>query len=120
MKDYREALAVLRARGGVAPGVRLIVTPASEPVRAEMERNGMLAEFVALGAELQPPGCGSCCGTCGSIPGDGQRVISTANRNFKGRMGNRHAQIFLASPLACATAAASGHLADPRDSVVTS
>lgn len=120
VKDYREALAVLRARGGVAPGVRLIVTPASEPVRAEMERNGMLAEFVALGAELQPPGCGSCCGTCGSIPGDGQRVISTANRNFKGRMGNRHAQIFLASPLACATAAASGHLADPRDSVVTS
>ncbi|MGO4306707.1 3-isopropylmalate dehydratase large subunit [Cupriavidus sp. RAF12] len=116
-KDYREALAVLRAGGGVAPGVRLIVTPASESVRAEMEAAGMLAEFSALGAELQAPGCGACCGTCGSIPADGERVISTANRNFKGRMGNRQAQIFLASPRACATAAVTGQLSDPREAI---
>ncbi|NYI02026.1 3-isopropylmalate dehydratase large subunit [Cupriavidus plantarum] len=114
-KDYREALDVLRQGGGVAPGVRLIVTPASAAVQAELEDIGMLAEFYALGAELQPPGCGSCCGTCGSVPADGERVLSTANRNFKGRMGNRQAQIFLASPRACATAAVTGRLTDPRE-----
>ncbi|WP_420992196.1 3-isopropylmalate dehydratase large subunit [Cupriavidus sp. 30B13] len=114
-KDYREALDVLRAGGGVAPGVRLIVTPASETVRAELADGGMLAEFEALGAEIHPPGCGACCGTCGSIPADGMRVISTANRNFKGRMGNRQSEIFLASPRACASAAVAGHLVDPRD-----
>ncbi|TWG79007.1 3-isopropylmalate/(R)-2-methylmalate dehydratase large subunit [Cupriavidus gilardii J11] len=114
-KDYREALDVLRAGGGVAPGVRLVVTPASEAVRAELENDGLLAEFEAFGAEIQPPGCGACCGTCGSIPTDGMRVISTANRNFKGRMGNRTAEIFLASPRACASAAVTGHLVDPRE-----
>lgn len=115
IKDYREALAVLRAGGGVARGVRLIVTPASAAIHAEMEATGMLDEFAALGAEFQPPGCGSCCGTCGAIPADGEHVMSTANRNFQGRMGNRHAQIFLASPRACATAAVTGRLTDPRD-----
>lgn len=114
-KDYREALDVLRRGGGVATGVRLIVTPASAAIQSELEETGMLAEFEALGAELQPPGCGSCCGTCGSVPADGERVLSTANRNFKGRMGNRQAQIFLASPRACATAAVTGRLTDPRD-----
>lgn len=113
-KDYREALDVLRRGGGVAAGVRLVVTPASETVRAELESDGLLAEFQALGAEIQPPGCGTCCGTCGSVPKDGERIVSTANRNFKGRMGNREAQIFLASPSACASAAVHGRLADPR------
>lgn len=108
VKDYEEALEVLRAGGRVAPGVRLVVTPASEAIRAELERSGMLAEFVALGAEIQPPGCGACCGTAGSIPADGMRVLSTANRNFRGRMGNPSASIFLASPRACAAAAVSG------------
>jgi 3-isopropylmalate/(R)-2-methylmalate dehydratase large subunit len=112
-KDFREALEVLRTGGGVAPGVRLIVTPASEAVRSELEAAGLLAEFAAMGAELQPPGCGACCGTCGSIPSDGMNVVSTANRNFRGRMGNREARIFLASPRACARAAVTGRLADP-------
>jgi len=114
-KDYREALDVLRQGGGVAAGVRLIVTPASAAIQTELEESGMLAEFQTLGAELQPPGCGSCCGTCGSVPADGERVLSTANRNFKGRMGNRQAQIYLASPRACATAAVTGRLTDPRE-----
>lgn len=113
-KDFREALEVLRAGGGVATGVRLVITPASSAVRAELSDEGVLAEFVALGAEIQPPGCGACCGTCGSIPPDGSRVVSTANRNFKGRMGNREAQIFLASPRACASAAVHGRLVDLR------
>lgn len=107
-KDYREALDELQRGGGVAPGVRLVVTPASEAVRRELEDSGMLAAFTALGAEVQPPGCGSCCGTCGTIPSDGQNVLSTANRNFRGRMGNNAAAIFLASPRSCGAAAATG------------
>ena len=109
-KDYREALEVLTQGGGVAPGVRLIVTPASEEVRTEMQSSGMLSAFEALGAEINPPGCGACCGTCGSIPVDGARVVSTANRNFKGRMGNKEAHIYLASPRVCAGAAVRGRL----------
>lgn len=114
LKDYREALDELQARGGVAPGVRLVVTPASESILREMENNGMLAAFIALGAELQPPGCGSCCGTCGMVPADGQTVISTANRNFKGRMGNAAASIVLASPRSCGAAAATGYFGMAR------
>lgn len=110
VKDYGEALEELQARGGVAAGVRLIVTPASETVRSELERNGMLQAYVDLGAEIQPPGCGSCCGTCGTVPADGQNVVSAANRNFKGRMGNAAASIFLASPRSCAVAAATGRI----------
>ncbi|WP_295853418.1 aconitase/3-isopropylmalate dehydratase large subunit family protein [uncultured Xylophilus sp.] len=113
-KDYREALAVLQAGGGVAPGVRLLVTPASEAVRVDMVAEGLMDAFARLGAEIQPPGCGSCCGTCGPVPTDGERVVSTANRNFRGRMGNREAQIYLASPRACAAAAVAGRLVDPR------
>ena len=108
VKDYREALDELERGGGVAPGVRLVVTPASEAVRSELERSGMLARFEAFGAVLQPPGCGSCCGTCGTIPANGEHVISTANRNFKGRMGNAAASIWLASPRECAAAAVRG------------
>jgi 3-isopropylmalate/(R)-2-methylmalate dehydratase large subunit len=110
VKDFREALDVLRSGGGVAAGIRLVVTPASEPVRAELEANGMLREFVQLGAELQPPGCGACCGTCAGGPVGDVHVASTANRNFKGRMGNASAQIFLASPAECARAAVTGVL----------
>jgi len=113
-KDFHEALDVLRQGGGVAPGVRLVVTPASDAVRDELSASGALAEFESLGAEIREPGCGGCCGTCGSIPADGSNVVSTANRNFKGRMGNREAQIFLASPRACASAAVHGRLVDPR------
>ncbi|WP_059410782.1 3-isopropylmalate dehydratase large subunit [Cupriavidus basilensis] len=112
LKDYREALDVLCAGRGIADGVRLIVTPASREIQRELERSGMAESFRRLGAEFQEPGCGSCCGTCGAIPGDGQKVLSTANRNFKGRMGNREAEIFLASPRICAQAALTGRLED--------
>ncbi len=115
VRDYRQALAVLKAGGGVAPGVQLVVAPASRTVLETLARDGTLAEFIALGAVIGTPGCGSCCGTCGSIPGDNVNVISTANRNFKGRMGNGAASIYLASPASCAAAAVRGVVTDPRE-----
>lgn len=115
VRDFHQALSVLKAGGGVAPGVQLVVTPASRSVLETLARDGTLAEFVSMGAVVVTPGCGSCCGTCGAIPGDGVNVISTANRNFKGRMGNSNASIYLASPASCAAAAVSGKIADPRE-----
>ena len=113
--DYHEALRVLRAGGGPAPGVQLLVTPASRAVMEALVADGTIAAFESMGAIIGAPGCGSCCGTCGPIPGDRVTVISSANRNFKGRMGNGSASIFLASPASCAAAAVRGAIADPRE-----
>jgi 3-isopropylmalate/(R)-2-methylmalate dehydratase large subunit len=113
--DFHQARDVLKAGGGPARGVQLVVTPASRSVLETITRDGTLADFIAMGAVIVTPGCGSCCGTCGAIPGDGVNVISTANRNFKGRMGNSNAAIYLASPASCAAAAVRGKIADPRD-----
>ncbi len=114
-RDFHQARDILKAGGGPAPGVQLVVTPASRSVLQAMAGDGTLADFIAMGAVIGTPGCGSCCGTCGAIPGDGVNVISTANRNFKGRMGNSNAAIFLASPASCAAAAVRGKIADPRE-----
>jgi len=113
VKDFQEALAVLRAHGGPAPGVQLVVTPASREIMEALVRGGELADFLAFGAIVVTPGCGSCCGTGGAIPGDGVNVVSTANRNFKGRMGNADANIYLASPQVCAASAVAGYLVAP-------
>jgi 3-isopropylmalate/(R)-2-methylmalate dehydratase large subunit len=115
VRDFHQARDVLKAGGGVARGVQLVVTPASRNVLETLARDGTLADFIAFGAVIVTPGCGSCCGTCGAIPGDGVNVISTANRNFKGRMGNGSASIYLASPASCAAAAVRGVITDPRE-----
>lgn len=113
--DFHQARDILKAGGGVARGVQLVVTPASRAVLETLARDGTLADFIALGAVIGTPGCGSCCGTCGAIPGDGVNVISTANRNFQGRMGNSAVSIYLASPASCAAAAVRGAITDPRE-----
>ena len=84
-------------------------------VDPDWTRFGTLAKLAAMGAIITTPGCGACCGTSGAIPGDGMNVLSTANRNFKARMGNATASIYLASPAACAAAAVTGVITDPRD-----
>jgi 3-isopropylmalate/(R)-2-methylmalate dehydratase large subunit len=117
VRDFHQARDILKAGGGVAAGVQVVVTPASRLVLETLTRDGTLAEFIALGAVIVTPGCGSCCGSCGAIPGDGVTVISTANRNFKGRMGNSNASIYLASPASCAAAAIRGSITDPREIV---
>jgi 3-isopropylmalate/(R)-2-methylmalate dehydratase large subunit len=116
-RDFHDALAALRRAGGrVADGVLLVVTPASREVAETLRADGTLAAFETLGAVITAVGCGACCGTSGVIPGDGVNVLSTANRNFKARMGNASAAIYLASPAACGASAATGRITDPRES----
>jgi 3-isopropylmalate/(R)-2-methylmalate dehydratase large subunit len=90
-----------------------VVTPASREVYLRLIDDGTLRQLAAMGAIITTPGCGACCGTSGVIPGDGMTVMSTANRNFKARMGNATAAIYLASPASCAMAAARGVIALP-------
>jgi 3-isopropylmalate/(R)-2-methylmalate dehydratase large subunit len=115
VSDVHEVARLLEGAGGrIAPGVQLVVTPASREVEQRLTTDGTLARLVAMGAVVTTAGCGACCGTSGVIPTDGMTVISTANRNFKGRMGNATASIYLASPAACAAAALTGRITDPR------
>lgn len=112
--DFRDALRVLEAGGGVAPGVTVVVTPPSPRVRTALEKDGTLSRLAAYGAIVTETGCGPCCGTTGPIPPPKARVISTANRNFQARMGQATASIYLASPVTCAAAATTGRIVDPR------
>ena len=115
VSDFHDVLRVLeRAGGRIAPGVQLVLTPASREVERRLLDDGTLQALAGMGGTVTTPGCGACCGTSGVIPGDGMNVISTANRNFKSRMGNATASIYLASPVACAAAAVTGQITDPR------
>jgi len=110
VQDFHEALAAFDRVGRIAPGVQLVLTPASREVHEQLIADGTMARFAEAGAIITTPGCGACCGTSGVIPGDGMTVLSTANRNFKARMGNASASIYLASPRACGLAAATGRI----------
>jgi 3-isopropylmalate/(R)-2-methylmalate dehydratase large subunit len=115
--DFREALRVLtRAGGRLAPGVQLVLTPASADVERALAADGTYQRLAALGGQWTTAGCGACCGTSGVIPAPGTTVLSTANRNFKARMGEPTAAIYLASPASCAAAAVAGRIvARPED-----
>ncbi|MDD1770195.1 MAG: 3-isopropylmalate dehydratase large subunit [Methanomassiliicoccales archaeon] len=114
IEDLMVASAILDGQK-VAEGVRLIVSPASRAVMASAMDCGALQILQKAGAAIITPSCGPCVGTCGGIPADDEVVLSTANRNFKGRMGNTKAAIFLASPATAAYSAIKGYIADPRE-----
>lgn len=113
--DFKAALRMLDKGGGVASGVTVVATPPSPAVRAALERDGVLQRLADHGAIVTETGCGSCCGTSGPVPPPNARVISTANRNFRARMGDASVEIHLASPATCAAAATAGLIVDPRD-----
>jgi 3-isopropylmalate/(R)-2-methylmalate dehydratase large subunit len=114
LKDLRSAAELIDGRGK-APGVELLIVPASRKIYLEASREGILDIFVRNGALVLPPGCGPCCGSSAGIPGSGKSVLSTANRNFLGRMGNVKSSIYLGSPLSAAAAAVTGKITDSKN-----
>jgi 3-isopropylmalate/(R)-2-methylmalate dehydratase large subunit len=113
LDDLRAAASVLRGQR-VAPGLRLMVAPASLQDQEAARAEGVLGALLDAGAELLPTACGACSGYGGSIP-DGANVIATTARNFKGRMGSATAQVYLASPYTVAASALRGFITDPRE-----
>ncbi|MCX8082734.1 MAG: 3-isopropylmalate dehydratase large subunit [bacterium] len=112
-EDFAVAASILKGRK-VKSGVRLICTPGSRSIYLECLKKGYIQTIIESGGCVTNPGCGPCVGTHQGIPSDGENVISTANRNFKGRMGNQNAFIYLASPATVAASAIEGKITDPR------
>ena len=95
-------------------GFQMIVVPASQKIYIKAMQNGIIEILLDAGANVLSASCGPCLGTGQGIPADGYNVISTANRNFKGRMGNKEAFVYLASPATVAYSALAGEIVDPR------
>ncbi len=114
IEDLEIAADILKGKK-VNPDVRTIVTPGSRKIFLEAIKKGFIEIFLESGCCVTNPGCGACVGTHQGIPSDNDVVISTANRNFKGRMGNPNAFIYLASPATVAASAITGGITDPRE-----
>ena len=114
IEDLATAAAVIRGKS-VAPGVRFLVIPASSQVLKAALALGYIQDFVEAGAVIGVPGCGPCMGNHMGIPAPGEVTISSANRNFRGRMGTADAEIYLANPAVVAASAVAGVIVDPRE-----
>ncbi len=113
LSDLQQAALLLQGKQ-IHPSVRLLVFPASKRVYEDAMVDGTLLTLVQAGAVLMNPGCGPCLGAHEGILAPGETCISTANRNFKGRMGSAEASVFLGSPATVAASALTGEITDPR------
>jgi len=113
LEDLEIAAKILKGKT-IAAGVKFVVAPASTEIFLAASKKGIIDIFVKSGCMVVAPGCGPCVGTHNGVLADGEVAISTANRNFKGRMGNPNSFIYLASPATVAASALEGRITDPR------
>jgi 3-isopropylmalate/(R)-2-methylmalate dehydratase large subunit len=113
LDDLAIAADILRGKK-VAPGTRMLVFPASGKIFGQALDRGYIKDFMAAGAVVMNSGCGPCLGVHEGALGDGEVALSTTNRNFKGRMGNATAEVYLCSPAVAAASAITGVITDPR------
>ncbi len=113
IEDLRQAAKVLKGKQ-IKQGFQLLITPASQKIYLQAIKEGLIEIFINAGANVLSASCGPCLGTGQGIPADGYNIISTSNRNFLGRMGNKNSSVYLASPAVVALTALSGEISDPR------
>lgn len=113
MEDLRIAAGILKGRH-VREGFQLHIVPASKEIFLQAVNEGIISILIEAGANILSPSCGPCLGTGQGIPANGHTVISTANRNFPGRMGNKEASIYLASPATVAHSSVTGFITSPE------
>ena len=113
ISDLRAAAAVLKGRK-VADGVRCIVIPATQEIVLQAMQEGLIQTFIEAGCAVSTPTCGPCLGGHMGVMAEGERTVSTTNRNFVGRMGHVTSEVILASPAVAAASAVAGCVADPR------
>ena len=111
--DLQEAAQILKGKK-IHPDVRMLIAPASKDVFLQALKDGTVETLTEAGATFLTSGCGPCVGTHLGVPGNDETVISSSNRNFRGRMGNRNSNVYLASPSVVACSALHGKVADPR------
>lgn len=114
IEDLRAAAGLMRGER-LAPGVRMIVSPASQAIYRQASKEGLDEVFTAAGATFANSTCGPCFGGHLGVLAPGEVCISSSNRNYPGRMGSREAQVYLASPLTVAASAVHGEITDPRE-----
>ncbi len=113
LEDLEAAAKILRGKK-VHAGVRCLILPASREVFLEAVQKGLIETFIKAGCVILNPGCGPCLGAHEGLLAAGEVVVGTSNRNFRGRMGSRDSEIYLASPVTVAVSAVAGVITDPR------
>ena len=116
IEDLRIAAEIMKGKR-VAKQTRMIVTPATQQILLQAQREGLIEILINAGAVVSNPTCGACLGGYMGILGDGERCVATTNRNFVGRMGARTSEIYLANSAVAAASAIAGKIADPRELV---